>query len=76
DWALMNCLNFVFIPRGFTKEELEKLYDSFFKRFYGRPKMLFKFFSMLWKSPESVYRFVKDFPSFLKARKNLRGAHD
>lgn len=76
DWSLMNCLNFVFIPKGFTKEELEKLYDSFFKRFYGRPKMLFKYFSMIWKSPESVYRFIKDFPSFLKARKNLRGAHD
>lgn len=76
DWEKMNCLNFVFIPKGFTREELEVLYDSFFKRFYGRPKMLFKYFTMLWKSPESVYRFIKDLPAFLEARKNLRGAHD
>jgi len=76
DWSKMNCLNFVFIPKGFTKEELERYYDLFFKKFYGRPKMLINYFSMLWKSPESVYRFVKDFSSFLKARKNLRGSHD
>lgn len=76
DWPKMNCLNFVFIPKGFKKDELEKYYDLFFKRFYGRPKMLLKYFSMFWKSPESVYRFIKDLPAFLKARKNLRGAHD
>lgn len=76
DWEKMNCLNFVFIPQGFTREELEHYYDLFFKKFYGRPKMFFKYFSMLWESPESVYRFLKDLPSFLKARKNLRGVHD
>lgn len=76
NWEKMNCLNFVFIPKGFTKDELEKYYDLFFKKFYGRPKMLIKYFSMLWKSPESVLRFLTNLPSFLKARENLRGMHD
>lgn len=76
NWEKMNCLNFVFIPNGFTKKELEEYYDLFFKKFYGRTKMLLKYFSMLWKSPESVLRFLINLPSFLKARKNLRGFHD
>ncbi len=73
DWEKMNCLNFVFIPKGFKREELENYYNLFFKKFYGRPKMLVKYFAMLWKSPESILRFIRDLPSFLRAKKNLEG---
>ncbi len=34
-WELMNCLNFVFVPKGIgSKERLDDLYKQFIKQFY------------------------------------------
>ena len=72
DWEKMNCTNFVFIPHGFTKERLETHYVSFYRSFYSRPEGLWNFFSMLWKSPESCYRFASNLSQFLHAWWTMR----
>jgi radical SAM superfamily enzyme YgiQ (UPF0313 family) len=70
DWTQMNALNFMFIPTGFTKDRLEERYREFYRRYFTRPQILFKYASMIWKSPDSWKRFWFDLPKFLRFRKN------
>ena len=36
DWRLLNCLNSVFLPRGFeSREQMDALYNAHIERFYG-----------------------------------------
>ncbi len=64
-WSLMNCLNFVFIPHGMTKEQLEKLYDEFISRFYRRTRIHWGYTRMIWKSPHSIKTFIRNLPAIL-----------
>lgn len=66
DWELMNCMNFVFIPTGMTKEQLEGLYDEFISRFYRRTRIHWGYTQMLWKSPHSVLDFLKNLPAIIR----------
>ncbi len=68
-WEQMNALNFIFIPKGFTKRRLEERYREFYRRYFTRPKILLKYTSMIWKSPDSWKRFWMDLPAFLRFRK-------
>ncbi|UCG47400.1 MAG: radical SAM protein [Phycisphaerales bacterium] len=73
DWEKMDCMNTVFVPNGMTREQLEALFLEFYKRYYTRPKTLWNFVSMLWKSPDSWKRFLANAGSFLRfARANRR----
>ena len=65
NWGLMNAANFTFIPKGFTKERLEHCHSEFYRRYFSRPQTLFKYFTMIWKSPDSWRRFWMDLPTFL-----------
>ncbi len=69
DWELMNCLNFVFVPRAFTRERLEARYREFYRRFFKRSRVLLGYGAMLWKSPDSWVRFIKNLKDFLRIRK-------
>jgi radical SAM superfamily enzyme YgiQ (UPF0313 family) len=66
DWPAMNCVNFVFIPHGMTKERLAELYNEFISRFYRRTRIHLGYLRMLWKSPHSIYKFLKGLPEILK----------
>ena len=71
-WELMNCLNFVFVPRGIeSKERLEELYNEFIKRFYTGKNWVRKFGPLMFKSPHSAYRMIRNLPTFLKIRKDF-----
>ena len=73
DWSQMDCMKFVFIPNGMTEEKLDKLFINFYKFHFMRPKVLFGYVTMLWKSPDSWVRFMRNFFSFMKfARTNKR----
>jgi hypothetical protein len=61
----MNCLNFVFVPHGMTKEQLEGLYNEFISAFYRRTKIHWKYAQMLWKSPHSILTFMRHLPEIL-----------
>lgn len=65
DWDLMNCLNFVFIPHGMTKQQLEDLYNEFIHRFYHRHRITWGYTKMLWKSPHSILSFLRHLPEIL-----------
>ncbi len=66
DWPAMNCVNFVFIPHGMTKERLEGLYSEFISRFYRRTRIHLGYAQMLWKSPHSIGKFVRGLPDIIK----------
>jgi radical SAM superfamily enzyme YgiQ (UPF0313 family) len=66
DWPLMNCINFVFIPRGMTRERLEELYDEFIRRFFRRTRIHWGYTKMLWKSPHSIGVFLRNLPDIIR----------
>lgn len=66
EWPLMNCVNFVFIPHGMTKDQLEALYNKFISRFYRRTRIHWGYTTMLWKSPHSIAHFLRNLPEILK----------
>ena len=73
DWEKMDCMQFLFIPKGITKERLEELFIDFYKHHFMRPKVLLGYVAMLWKSPDSWLRFLKNLTSFLAfAKTNKR----
>lgn len=65
NWPLMNCMNFVFVPHGMTKAQLEKLYDEFIRRFYHRSRIHWGYTRMLWRSPRSILKFLRHLPEIL-----------
>jgi len=74
DWPKMDCMSFQFVPHGMTKERLEELFNHFYRSHFQRPKVLWGYVTMLWKSPDSWRRFVADlvgFLSFIKSSKRL-----
>ena len=71
-WGLMNCLNFVFIPKGIrSKERLENLYKQFIRQFYTGKNWISKFGLLCFQSPHSVYRLIKNLPVFLKIKSDF-----
>ncbi len=73
DWEKMDCMQFLFIPKAMTKERMEELFIDFYKRHFMRTRVLLGYVSMLWKSPDSWLRFLKNLTDFLQfARTNRR----
>ncbi len=66
DWGRMDCMHFLFVPHGFTRERLEELHVSFYREHYQRPRVLLDYATMLWRSPDSWRRFLGNFGSFLR----------
>ena len=66
DWPAMNCLNFVFVPHGMSREELEVLYNEFISRFYRRTRIHMGYAKMLWRSPHSISVFMRHLPDICK----------
>ncbi len=72
-WPLMNCLNFVFIPKGIaSRERLEQLYKQFIRKFYTSYNWISKFFLLCFKSPHSMERILKNLPVFLKIKSDFK----
>lgn len=65
DWPRMNLLNFVFVPKGMTRGQLEDLYREFIRRFYQRPSIMVKYTRLMIQSPYNLYAVAKSFPRFL-----------
>lgn len=66
DWEQMDCMQFQFIPKGIEQEKMEKLFIDFYKCHFQRSKVLWGYVTMLWKSPDSWFRFLKSLTSFLR----------
>jgi anaerobic magnesium-protoporphyrin IX monomethyl ester cyclase len=72
DWRKMNCLNFVFLPKGIASwEMLDQFYNSHVKRFYSDPKWRRRFTGRLWEHRYSLLRLIRYFPDFLSAMRTF-----
>jgi radical SAM superfamily enzyme YgiQ (UPF0313 family) len=72
DWQLMNCLNFVFLPNGISSwERLDELYNRHVKRFYTDRQWRRKTARRFWEHRWSLWRLLRDWPSFLAARRHF-----
>lgn len=72
DWSKMDCMNFVFIPKGITSRKvLEKYYRLFIKEFYNRPFMRNIYRKMIVQSPHSYWRLIKGAVPFLSYAKSI-----
>ena len=65
-WEEMDCMNFQFVTKGMTRERLEELFQDFYRSHFQRPKVLWGYVTMLWRSPHSWLRFLKGMTSFLR----------
>lgn len=66
DWRKMNTLNPVFIPRGFSKKDIEAASSKMIREFYLRPKMIL---NQLWRvsvNPRLALTILRGLPEFLK----------
>ncbi|MBN1471719.1 MAG: radical SAM protein, partial [Syntrophaceae bacterium] len=69
DWRLMNCLNFVFVPKGIkSKERLDQLYNEHVKRFYSDKAWREKFRKRIWQHRKSLMYLLRHLPSFWSAK--------
>lgn len=73
NWSLMNCLNFVFVPKGIeSKERLEQLYFEHVKRFYRDPAWRRTIRKRLWQHRSSFRHLARNLPTFLAARSQFK----
>ncbi len=71
-WELMNCLNFVFVPKGIeSKERMDQLYKQFLKQFYMGRNWTRKFVPLLFRSPDSARRLFLNLPTFLRIKREF-----
>ena len=72
EWRLMNCLNFVFLPRGVESfHRLDELYNWHVKRFYSDKNWRHRFVKRLWQHRRSLWHLIKHLPSFMSAKKSF-----
>ena len=78
DWKKMDCMHFLYIPEGMTKDRMEKLYKEFYKAHFMRLNVLWGYITMIWHSPNSWIRFFQNLVYFVQfARSNKRlGSED
>lgn len=70
DWRLMNCLNFVFLPKGFkSREEMDALYNWHILRYYNSKKYHRRFARRLWKHRWSLWHLIKNLPRVIQANR-------
>lgn len=70
DLEKMDCMHFLFIPNGLTEERLEELFVNFYKKHFLRLRVLWGYLAMVWRSPDSWYRFIMGFPQFIGFARN------
>jgi radical SAM superfamily enzyme YgiQ (UPF0313 family) len=69
DWRLMNCLNFVFVPKGMASEEkLDQLYNEHVKRFYSDKAWRQRFRKRIWQHRKSLLYLLRHMPAFWSAK--------
>jgi radical SAM superfamily enzyme YgiQ (UPF0313 family) len=75
-WEKMDCMEFLFIPTGIDKKNLDRLFNAFYRSHFMRHKVLFGYITMIWKSPDSWHRFFKNFFQFMSFVKNKKRRKD
>ena len=72
NWRLMNCLNFVFLPKGVSsRKRLDDLYNGHVKRFYSDYAWRKRFRKRLWQHRHSLLYFFRHLSTFLAAKRQF-----
>jgi len=72
DWKLMNCLNFVFVPKAIeSKKKLDYLYNCHVQRFYSDKVWRRTFARRFWQHRWSMYYMLRHLPSFFAAMQHF-----
>jgi anaerobic magnesium-protoporphyrin IX monomethyl ester cyclase len=73
DWRLMNCLNFVFLPKGFkSREAMDALYNWHILRFYNSKDYQRRFSRRLWQHRWSLWHLLRNLPQTIRANRYFR----
>ncbi len=68
DWRLMNCLNFIFVPEGFSSnKEMDALYNEVVRDFYNSKNYRRLFVKRLWQNRWSLWHMIKNLPNIVRA---------
>jgi len=68
DWRLMNCLNFIYLPEGFSsRSEMDALYNWHVRRFYDSKGYRRRFAKRLWQHRWSLWHMAKNLPKIPRA---------
>ena len=71
NWPNMDCVNFVFVPKEISSKSILKEYNKkFIKKFYHRPFMKSVYRKMIFQSPHSYLRLIKNLSSFRQYAKD------
>ena len=62
NWRKMNALNTVFIPKGFTKADMEKARTDITRAFYLRPSIIFDHLAEVLLHPRLLVPMLKSLP--------------
>ena len=65
DWEKMDCMNFLFVPKGLNPDLMEKYFKKFYHAHFMRFRTIWNYITMAWKSPDSWKRFLLDLKGFL-----------
>ena len=65
DWEKMDCMNFLFIPKGLNQDLMEKYFKKFYHAHFMRFRTIWQYITMIWKSPDSWKRFLLNIKGFL-----------
>jgi len=75
DWRRMNCLNFVFVPKGIPSvARLDQLYNRHVKAFYSSRAWRKKFRRRIWQHRWSIAYALRHLPSLLAAKRHFEPA--
>lgn len=66
NWEKMDCMHFQFIPNGMTRKQLDRLFQEFYRGHFMRPRMIWNYTTMIWRSPDSWKRFWYSAGRFLR----------
>ncbi|MEI6970686.1 MAG: radical SAM protein [bacterium] len=76
DASKMDCMHFVFVPKEFTEARLNQLYGEFYQAHYRRVRVWLEYISMLWRSPESWWRFLVNLRTFVRFARASKGSEE
>jgi anaerobic magnesium-protoporphyrin IX monomethyl ester cyclase len=65
DWEKMDCMNFLYIPKGLNKAMLERYFIKFYQAHFMKFRTMWNYITMIWKSPDSWRRFILNIKGFL-----------
>ncbi|HYD48890.1 MAG TPA: radical SAM protein [Terriglobales bacterium] len=68
NWEEMNAMNFVFVPNGLTRPQLEEYFLKLYRAFYRRPDVLWGLAKLMAGEPRYLKRMAHSIGVYLRSR--------